>query len=286
MLPPRASFFSRSLWGQKQTFKQYLILYVATTDVKRADRAATQPLQTRVSQSLTITQVKMVQFTQPDKLGKDMTQKTAIWNYLTDQIEACAFEYSHIPLCNPHDRYVSDATAVTDIQLSQLGGWGTFSQALDPNITHPETQTVKPLHHAMSWKRTQSKTTAATNTPTCYKVRCPGVAGSWGRPQIWGWRRSFWGTLRRGVCGGLVSCCTGPSSWCLSLGCYLKSEQRIVTSILWCAYGNECRRVQNDLTLGAKSLQFGNFSDGFQSNVGKMRSIQQRNGRKWATSGN
>lgn len=169
----------------------------------------------------------MVQFTQPDKLGKDMTQKTAIWNYLTDQIETCACEYSHIPLCNPHDRYVSDATAVTDIQPSQLGGWGTFSQALDPNITHPDTRTAKPLHHAMSWKGTQSKTTAATNTPTCYKVRCPGVAGSWGRPQIWGWRRSFWGTLRRGVCGGLVSCCTGPSSWCLSLGCYLKSEQRL-----------------------------------------------------------
>lgn len=45
----------------------HLILDVATTDVKRADRAAAQPLQTQVSQSLTVTQVQMVKFTQPDK---------------------------------------------------------------------------------------------------------------------------------------------------------------------------------------------------------------------------
>lgn len=45
--------------------QQYLILNVATTDVKGADRAATQPLQTHVSQSFTVTYVEMVQITQP-----------------------------------------------------------------------------------------------------------------------------------------------------------------------------------------------------------------------------
>lgn len=54
----------------------------------------------------------------------------------------------YIPLCNAQDRYVSDVAAVTDIQLSQFARWETFSQALDPDVTHSEI-------HTMSWKSTQ-----------------------------------------------------------------------------------------------------------------------------------
>lgn len=42
----------------------------------------------------------------------------------------------------------------------------------------------------------------------------------------------------------------------------------------------------SDLTLYAKSFQFGHFSNSSECNVGKMWSIQQRNSRQTATSGN
>lgn len=65
----------------RSTLKLYLILDVATADVKRADRAATQPLQTQVSQSLTVTQVQMVKFTQPDKRQDTKTFFLKLFNW-------------------------------------------------------------------------------------------------------------------------------------------------------------------------------------------------------------
>lgn len=149
--PGPVIFFFRNLWKQEPTSKQYLILDVATAEVKRADGAATQPVQTLVCQSLTITQVEMVQFTQPDKLcthtHKPKRAAVTLFNRPQWDMDVCV--WSHIPLCNPHNGYVSDVNAVTDIQLSQFGGRGSFSQALYPNITHPEIQTINPLRHTM-----------------------------------------------------------------------------------------------------------------------------------------
>lgn len=51
--------------------QKYLVLNVAPTHVKRADGAATQPLQTYVGQSFTVTYVEMVQLAQPDKTQKE-----------------------------------------------------------------------------------------------------------------------------------------------------------------------------------------------------------------------
>lgn len=56
-----------------------------------------------------------------------------------------------VPLCNPHDRCVCDETAGTDIQLSQFGGRGTFSQILDPSISHTEIHSL--LSHAKRLQR-------------------------------------------------------------------------------------------------------------------------------------
>lgn len=46
-----------------------------------------------------------------------------------------------------------------------------------------------------------------------------------------------------------------------------------------------CTQRLWDLTLYTESLQLRYFSDGFEGNVGKMSSIQQRHGRQTATSG-
>lgn len=123
---------------------------------------------------------------------------------------------------------------MTDMSVMWLQ-WLTFSSLSlvdeEPSVKHwiPISLTLKHKQETITPRKgTQSQTTAGINTQTCNKERCPGVAGSWGRPQIWGWRRSFWGTLRRGVCGGFVSCRTGPSSWCLSVGCCLKSTELLL----------------------------------------------------------
>lgn len=63
----------------------YLILYVAPADVKSADWAATQPLQTCAGQFLTVTQVEIVQFAS-DKMWTQMKSASA-QNYSADQIK-------------------------------------------------------------------------------------------------------------------------------------------------------------------------------------------------------
>ncbi len=70
---------------------QYLILDVATTDIKRVDRAATQPLQTHVCQSLTVTQVEIAQFTQPDKL-RTQHEKKLLNRYVCLDVCVCVCE--------------------------------------------------------------------------------------------------------------------------------------------------------------------------------------------------
>ena len=63
-------------------------------------------------------------------------------------------------------------------------------------------------------------------THTCCNVRCLGSAGSSGRRQNSGMRRSSWGIPLHAACADRESCDTEPSSWCLWCGRFLRQNVR------------------------------------------------------------